>query len=132
MTQIESKAFEERQRSRRLSWRRAGGHSGQPWNQRTLGLAEVKEAHAAHGTLGRPLWTMEGAIFTDEFATARFKADVRREQGSMSRLLASFVEPAPFESPDKNRASQLDTFIGRVLEMYLNIAADLDTSENNR
>ena len=97
-----------------------------------LELAEVKKAHAAHGTLGRPLWTMEGAISTDEFETARFKADVQREQGNMSRLLASFVEPAPFESPDKNRASQRDTFIGRVLGMHLNVAADLDTSENNR
>ena len=50
----------------------------------------------------------------------------------MSLLLASFVEPAPFESLDKNRASQLDTFIGRGLEMHLDVAADLDTSENNR
>ena len=43
-------------------------------------------------------------------------------------LLTSFAaDPAPFQSPDKNYASQLDTVVGILKEMYANFAADLET-----
>jgi hypothetical protein len=42
-------------------------------------------------------------------------------------LLARFADPAPFQSPDKNYASQLDTVVGILKEMYANFATDLET-----